>query len=456
MAKIIYTKYANERDRKFSVRTDIIEHSDGSRYLKKEACYPEGQDHIEHIYQTGIRIKELLKDSGILVNRCWKKGKSIELEYVKGKTLQEELDELLLANKKEQFRKKLEDYLNKLCNLANDPFSITEEFQEIFGTVSFERKQLCTACTDIDMILSNILVSADGTQTLIDYEWTFGFPVPIKFVIFRVIHYYEQSSELRNQIRVENWYQKMDITVGEKEQFEKMERAFQKFVLGKYTPMRQLLGEISPGYINIPHLLKRNSSLNVERLQVFHSCDGIIREKDSEFFGISEGHTERKIELRLEDHMLRLDPGENGGVIRIEKIFWDTGEKCIFETNGTYIGNGTYLFDAPDPQILIKEIPEKARVLQVTLEKITLDTSVLQSIKNGLEEKYREKLFKLETVQKNLEKENVHMQESKSKLQEECEELKQIISMQRQEIETMKSTKIWRMYQKYKSLGRGE
>ena len=39
------------------------------------------------------------------------------------------------------------------------------------------------------------------TYYLIDYEWTFDFPIPVKYVIYRIIHYYIECNSIRKKIK---------------------------------------------------------------------------------------------------------------------------------------------------------------------------------------------------------------------------------------------------------------
>ena len=43
--------------------------------------------------------------------------------------------------------------------------------------------------SNIDLVPANILILKDR-QVVIDYEWTFDFPVPADFILYRMIHYY--------------------------------------------------------------------------------------------------------------------------------------------------------------------------------------------------------------------------------------------------------------------------
>lgn len=446
MRKIIYTKYANERSRRFSVRTDILEEKDGIRLISKKACYPEGEDHVEHIFQSCGKLKQELAGSGLFVNKCEKTAVGIELEFVQGQTLQEILDGMLRTKRKKVFMDTMTRYLNLVETLGKVPFYMTEQFREVFGDVCLSGELLCAEVTDIDMILSNILVNSQGEKTLIDYEWTFDFPIPIKYVIYRILHYYEQSSELRSQISTDNWYAEMKISDQEKEIFIQMEQRFQEYVLGEYVPMRHLRESISPGHINIPHILGTTQILNHEKLQIFFSNDGLVREENSEFYLMPEGRIRKRIPLKKSCGLIRLDPGESGGAVRLRELVWDNGEACHFKANGISMGDGWYFFRQNDPQIIIEEIPAGASQLLLCIEKIVIDSRICAGMAAACERDVQERVKDMKR----------QFTEKLAQEQERYNQLQAVAESQKQELELMKSTKIWRLYRKYKALGRGD
>lgn len=97
------------------------------------------------------------------------------------------------------------------------------------------------------MVLSNIFIDEKGEWTLIDYEWTFLFPIPIQFVLYRILHYYECSNAFRSQIGVWDLYAAAGISPEDREVFLEMEKHFQAYVIGNYVPLRKLYPKISPG-----------------------------------------------------------------------------------------------------------------------------------------------------------------------------------------------------------------
>ena len=108
---------------------------------------------------------------------------------VAGKSLEQQLDEWLAEGKDEEVADCLLSFTEQLKNLPGQSmFSETEDFRAVFGSLPDGLLQLHTLpVTDVDLVCQNILL--DDSAQIIDYEWTFTFPVPVEFVIFRFLYF---------------------------------------------------------------------------------------------------------------------------------------------------------------------------------------------------------------------------------------------------------------------------
>lgn len=123
---------------------------------------------------------------------------------------------------------------------------MTEDFEKVFGKVELPENLTCSEITDIDMICDNIMLT--DPITIVDYEWTFEFPVPCEFVLYRIIHYYVQTHKtLRTAVGEEMLYEKFGITEEQRKGFVRMEEGFQKYITGKHIPMREMFADMTPG-----------------------------------------------------------------------------------------------------------------------------------------------------------------------------------------------------------------
>ena len=149
---------------------------------------PEAAGHIRHIYDSSLRLGEDLKGTGLFVNRCALDGEGLCFEYLRGETLEEALDQYLEKNDMEGLTQKIREYFS-LFSEGGEPFEAAEDFKRVFGEVFFETPQTSRTVSDIDMIFSNVIQTEDRWE-LVDYEWTFFFPVPVKYLQYRCLYYY--------------------------------------------------------------------------------------------------------------------------------------------------------------------------------------------------------------------------------------------------------------------------
>lgn len=292
---------------------------------------------------------------------------------------------------------------------------MTQQFQTVFGSVQFTQPMMCRAVSDIDMIFSNALERGDGYE-LIDYEWTFDFPIPVKFLEYRCLYYYIYGSEKRtclaqkclmptnvggrssvggakpsavgedrvlcgeaqnsadvkipgaevqsgtvgknetlkddDNYRV-NLFAYFGISEAERQQFAQMERSFQQYILGAYTPAWKLYDEISDGVIPVMPLVERESTRRRRnKIEVYFD--------DGRGFGVwncrkycpaQEGRASLEIVLPKKTMVTRVDPCGERCIVRVLELTQD-GHSLAWRSNGAVADNGDIIFDTEDPQMI--------------------------------------------------------------------------------------------------------
>lgn len=364
---ILYTKYSNERGSAFRIRTDILKEADGSRRIRKVAAAKEAETHIENISRLYGLLKEDLCGTGFSVNECEKRADGVYFPYLTGQTLEERLDALLAQKKTDQVIAEIGRYFAGFMPEASE-FYLTPEFERVFGKVSFSETQLCRRVSDIDMIFSNAILCGDGYE-LIDYEWSFTFPVPVKFIQYRALHYYIFGNPIRNELIGMDLYGRFGITEAEAEQFEAMEKNFQKYMLGEYTPNWQLYHAISEGVIDTGRLIRTESERKHRNMVEIYFDDG-------RNFGIwnfekrrcaENGRLELEIELPKGTKAVRIDPCSERCIVRVKKL--RQGSKILnYTSNGYQGGNGDLIFDTEDPQIIFSVKGDEAVSASLIIE----------------------------------------------------------------------------------------
>ena len=369
--KLLYTRYSDERDPAYSVYTQIFEVENGARSVRKCAETPEAAAHLRHIRGAYEALTELYADTSLSVNRCDLRdtGRYLELEYISGETLEERFDRLLLQEGPEAVKAALHAFAEEAVprqKLA--PFVHTEEFVKVFGEQKlFSDTWQSLPVSDIDLICSNIVCTDSGRQ-IIDYEWTFSFPVPADFLVFRIVHYYVTGSVLRRELNTDTVFEEFGINEEEKRVFQEMEYAFQKSVQGRCVPLRSLYSRISPGTKNVVELAGDKDALAGQKaLQVFFRKEGIFAEPLS--YRMSGSRIDAEILVPDGADLIRLDPGDLPCICRIEFLAFDGRPESAagWQTNGKRIGTDTILFGAEDPQVLVPVRGPRPKLLSVSL-----------------------------------------------------------------------------------------
>ena len=248
--RTVFSKYSNERSERFAIRTDIQMDESGNRYARKVACYPEGKDHIEKLATWMEELSKVYEGSKMTLNQCRKTDTGTEIDFLTGQTLEEQLDCLLLDGKTEETVERLLSYIEVIRKAGSaEKFQVTPEFEQVFGEVLLPEDLTSAKVTDIDMVAGNAICTEQGWIHM-DYEWTFDFPIPVNYVIYRIIQNYLYGNVERKGLYKELLYKKAGLTEQEIAQYTKMEQAFQHYITGTHIPLRYLYEEISPGCVN--------------------------------------------------------------------------------------------------------------------------------------------------------------------------------------------------------------
>ena len=326
--EIVYTKFSNERDARFALRTDICEPGRFERYVQKLPANEKACEHTARLERIYTELTEDYKKQGLELNLCKTVNKAARLEYLEGMTLEEKLDQLLAQGKFFELEELFFYYLKKVQNLhSTDTFIKTPEFVQVFGDVELTGEYSCAKMSNIDLVPANILILKDR-----------------------------------------DFYGKAGITQEELDVYGEMERNFQKYMQGSHVPLLSMYEDVSPGKVEIlPYYEQMRAAGAERRLQVFFDRGKGFSEEDSEVYPMSR--TGVSMELEIPDNVknLRLDPGEVAGGLILRKLVFENDIKADFTTNGFPVGADSYYFGGGDPQFVIGNISEEKR-LRIEIE----------------------------------------------------------------------------------------
>lgn len=378
-----YTRFSNERREDAQIRTDIY-----SDRVEKRAVSPKAAEHVLAMEKTGPLLEKCLQGIAILGRECEVNRvisadaaeNKVVLSYVHGESLEQTLDKFLETEPAEA----VADVLLTFCDgLRNSPdlseFTMTEHFREIFGEVAdwqqYGWKSL--PVSDIDLVCQNILLS--DKAVVIDHEWTFDFPVPVDFLVFRFLYFYLEAKHrtcMENEVFAKV-YETAGITEEMRNVFLAMETAFQHYVQSGAKVLCNSFDEEGK-----PVLTRAEIAKQVERLNGKTVC----------------GRTAKRSPEGV--YLYKLSDAADGMPVLLEG-FDATGSACVlrigamtdrdgvhaglsFETNGMHLGGLLYLYENEIPQVTLHGIAEGDNGAEISVEEIEMSEAAVRELKTTI------------------------------------------------------------------------
>ena len=250
MKKTKYIKYNRTRREEFQIRTCIVE-EDGKQYVEKTALNEQAVSHIRSMKEKYDRLTDQ-SPLGVALVTLDQEGRTARFPFLKGETMAE-----ILGRKIKEERVPVEE-LKKAMELVLEvregflrPFELTDEFTAVFGQYtksdgeteagaagisageSTVEQDEAFAASNVDCLFENIMVTEDGPCCL-DYEWVFFFPIPVRFIRYRMLYYfYEQYRSLLGETTLPEFMVNFGIRPEMIPVYGEMEHHFQEYVHGE-------------------------------------------------------------------------------------------------------------------------------------------------------------------------------------------------------------------------------
>lgn len=373
MEKVIYSKYSNQRNPEFAIRTDIVKLTDEKKVVRKYPLTVKAEKHADNILDIYNRLENIFSGSFFVPNKAEMKQKYIEFEFLEGKTLEEVLDECIVNSDYDSFYEWIKKYVDEIKKTyeVND-FEKTQKFIDVFGDADLPVGEKGANNIDIDLIFSNIIVH-DNAWTVIDYEWTFDFCIPVNYVIWRAIREYIITSSARTAISIEKLFNYVGIDEAAIHAYEAMDVHLQyDYCYKEQNNLHELyhiIGERVVGAARFSDMINKEDDLY--RVQLYYGYAGEFAEENSEFTRpvVDEiGRCHLTIVLNENINMLRIDPAPRRCVLEIYKAvgYVDGQEYEIkYAVNGCEFNSKSYVIDNDDPQILFDDIVSGTEKIEI-------------------------------------------------------------------------------------------
>lgn len=256
----VFVQYANDRAPEFQMKTEIWK-EDGQLRVIKKPMNKEALSHCERMNQCYGMLQREMEQTEFALNRCSELEDGLEFEFLKGKTLDEELKEQLQRGELESVRGTIQRFVFSLESMAKEPFEITESFEKVFGTGYHLEGGVSMRVTDIDLIFRNIILGKNWN--VIDYEWSFDFPIPVRFVIYRAFEAFLEQECGNIQY---NPYELCPMEEEEKRIYAKMEEHFQQYVSWNYHTLDEMYLAFGKPCLLVDELLQQKDE-QIEQLR---------------------------------------------------------------------------------------------------------------------------------------------------------------------------------------------
>lgn len=409
MKKIIFTKFSNDRADRFSIRTDIWQDDAGVRTVQKIPMHPLAKKHLENLSRWEEELDDAYRAYGYVMDKGRRlENGGIELQYIQGETLEEKLDRLLDQGREEQAADELKAFIKTVRRPAEGtPFVMTEQFEEVFGKVSLPDGMESMGVTDIDLICSNVILGEP--VTVIDYEWCFDFPVPVSYLVYRILHYYIHTKTDRKVLEKFGLFSWAGIAPEETAVYEQMEQSFQRYIDRSHVPLHKVFEGSAAGKLPLEEMVERERyHVSNETLQVFYDRGAGYRAEDSYRLAMEGGVIQAEILIPEGVRGIRLDPGMEPGICVLEKLYFvcEGGRESPagFTANGHLAEADKIYFLEEDPQLIVTEIGEGAVKLLVSLQMYQADPFVMEKLLDktrrlsAVREKYRRQIRDMENT----------------------------------------------------------
>lgn len=190
MTKVLFSQRHYERRREYSLETKIID-KQGTIEIIKTPLFPEAEAHINNIIDNHALIKKGF--ASFQLPKIRKDSEKLIIEHIDGKTLESDIEYLLIHGKYDQIVKEIEDFIqfiNSIDTKKVNPY-LSEEFVKTFDP---EKKHYSDKSVDcwmpgiFDINFDNF-IKKENKYCFIDFEWCFDFPVPRDYMLLRAILY---------------------------------------------------------------------------------------------------------------------------------------------------------------------------------------------------------------------------------------------------------------------------
>ena len=364
--RVLYSRHSIERRQEHQIRTDLEQTPQGERIISKYPANEKARGHLENMARSYERLSSVLAGTKFRPNALKRINdgdgnlKRLEFEYLKGPTLEDELNICRMEKRTDDALLVIKSFCDTLRSTRDmTGFEESERFSEVFGGVSLPEGLSCMPVTDVDMIFTNII--CDKWWNVIDYEWTFDFAIPVDFVIYRALFYYTRNIP-------DDAFDGLDLFaaagIGEdlKKCFARMEHNFQLFIKGDRVTLPELYSLFGKDVVALPRAVKSAGLVpRITRVKLYLDMGEGFCEKDTRHEdAVMDEDNVVTFEAAVPKgcRSVRIDPADSRCILKILQL-GDGRTQTEAKVNGLVFSDGTVMYDTDDPQIVLEKVSEE-------------------------------------------------------------------------------------------------
>ena len=367
--RILYTKWSNDRAENFRIMTQIVERG-GTRLVRKSAASSCSAAHIQRMTAAEKKFDALFDGTKFRMNKVLSASEThTDFEYLDGIGYDKILDGYLRNKDLDSFTAAIKLFFDELDKLAVSRFAESAESRHVFGEGAFEDGEASVFPANIDIIFQNVIVTADGAWNVIDYEWTFDFAVPVKFLKCRGLLVYIFSHSKRAYLYETDLFERLGILKSEFEYYKALEeKKFATYV--QNASFLNFAESIRKQVVN-PYLIEADDSINV----YYDTGNGFSEADKDTFFQFPVTVFPRE-QLKA----IRIDPSLRPCIVRGISLKADGKEFSYASNNAWRSDGGALWFDTDDPQLYLELPDEQPSSFTFDMRVIQLDEQSMHDI----------------------------------------------------------------------------
>ena len=388
-------------------------------HVDKEAVCAAAKAHVLAMADWKESLDELVRDMTVCgrklrvneVTGIHAQEGSVSFAFAPGRSLEEMLDALLSKGEREKVCDTLLEFCDTVRSKADRPFVVTEEFATVFGDCHSACKEWRSLpVTDVDLVCQNILLS-DTQATLIDYEWTFAFPVPVDFCVYRFLYLFLEAKNRSpfDRETMLHLYEKAGISESDRLLFERMETSFQQYVQAGGYVLRNAYEQAGRPVLRREELTRQLAAMDEKALDVrYERCFPAgqnaeqTETQDCVLYGSREENGISRFTIPVRGQRMELTLTgykESPVLLRIGMLRRTRGESlpCTCEVSGTLLGGLVYVF-RETPKLCVEELTQEDESLLLAIEEI----SCSEAAASELEQRVSDLAFLVENREQQL------------------------------------------------------